>query len=132
MQPLATRGGLSRPALHRHYSSKYELFCDAVLRLGQQLVDCTAFADDATGDPDLIMRRLVSALIDTAMANRESGGLYRWEGRYLRGDDQATLNATDTWLADRQPVPALRRLVVENADAVVRCLRGQARDRGAS
>ncbi len=25
------------------------------------------------------------------MANRESGGLYRWEGRYLRGDDQATL-----------------------------------------
>ena len=45
--------------------------------------------------------------------------------------DQATLNATDTWLADRQPVPALRRLVVENADAVVRCLRGQARDRAA-
>ena len=39
------------------------------------------------------MRRLVSALIDTAMANRESGGLYRWEGRYLRGDDQATLIA---------------------------------------
>ena len=43
--------------------------------------------------------------------------------------DQATLDATDTWLADRQPVPALRRLVTENADAVVRSLRGQARDR---
>ena len=27
------------------------------------------------------------------MANRESGGLYRWEARYLRGDDQATLNS---------------------------------------
>ncbi len=38
-----------------------------------------------------MLDRLVSALIDTAMANRESGGLYRWEGRYLRGDDQATL-----------------------------------------
>jgi AcrR family transcriptional regulator len=37
--------------------------------------------------------RLVAALVDTAMANRESGGLYRWEGRYLRGDDQATLIA---------------------------------------
>jgi aminopeptidase N len=45
--------------------------------------------------------------------------------------DQATLDATDTWLADRRPVPALRRLVVENADAVVRSLRGQARDRTA-
>jgi AcrR family transcriptional regulator len=93
METIATRVGISAAALYRHYSSKYELFCDAVLNLGQQLVDCTAFADDATGDPELIVRRLVSALIDTAMANRESGGLYRWEGRYLRGDDQATLIA---------------------------------------
>jgi len=45
------------------------------------------------GDPQLALRRLVSALIDTAMANRESGGLYRWEGRYLRADDQASLIA---------------------------------------
>jgi AcrR family transcriptional regulator len=93
METIATRVGISAAALYRHYSSKYELFCDAVLNLGQQLVDCTAFADDATGDPALTLRRLVSALIDTAMASRESGGLYRWEGRYLRGDDQATLIA---------------------------------------
>ena len=91
METIATRVGISAAALYRHYSSKYELFCDAVLSLGQQLVDCTAFADDETGDPELTVRRLVSALVDTAMANRESGGLYRWEGRYLRGDDQATL-----------------------------------------
>jgi AcrR family transcriptional regulator len=93
METIATRVGFSAAALYRHYSSKYELFCDAVLNLGQQLVDGTAFADDATGDPELIVRGLVSALIDTAMANRDSGGLYRWEGRYLRGDDQATLIA---------------------------------------
>ncbi len=96
METIATRVGISAAALYRHYSSKYELFCDAVLNLGQQLVDCTAFADDGAGgagDPEIIVRRLISALIDTAMANRESGGLYRWEGRYLRGDDQATLNA---------------------------------------
>jgi AcrR family transcriptional regulator len=91
METIAKRVGISAAALYRHYSSKYELFRDAVLNLGQQLVDCTAIADEVAGDPELTLRRLVSALIDTAMANRESGGLYRWEGRYLRGDDQATL-----------------------------------------
>jgi AcrR family transcriptional regulator len=93
METIAKRVGISAAALYRHYSSKYELFRDAVLNLGHQLVDCTAFADEVDGEPELTLRRLVSALIDTAMVNRESGGLYRWEGRYLRGDDQATLNA---------------------------------------
>jgi AcrR family transcriptional regulator len=94
MEAIASRVGISATALYRHYSSKYELFRDAVLSLGQQLVECTAFADDtATGNPEQTVHRLVAALVDTAMANRESGGLYRWEGRYLRGDDQATLIA---------------------------------------
>jgi AcrR family transcriptional regulator len=91
METIASRVGISAAALYRHYSSKYELFRDAVLSLGQQLVDCTAFADDETGEPELILRRIIAALIDTAMANRDSGGLYRWEGRYLTGDDQASL-----------------------------------------
>ena len=94
MEAIASRVGISAAALYRHYTGKYELFCDAVLSLGQQLVDCTEFAEDAaTEDPQLVLRRLIASLIDTAMANRESGGLYRWEGRYLRGDDQATLIA---------------------------------------
>jgi AcrR family transcriptional regulator len=93
METIAKRVGISAAALYRHYSSKYELFRDAVLNLGQQLVDCTALVDEEVGDPELTLRRLVSALVDTAMANRESGGLYRWEGRYLRGDDQASLIA---------------------------------------
>lgn len=92
MEAIASRVGISAAALYRHYAGKYELFRDAVLSLGQQLVDCTEFADDAAAeDPQLVLHRLIASLIDTAMANRESGGLYRWEGRYLRGDDQATL-----------------------------------------
>ena len=47
MEAIASRVGISAPALYRHYASKYELFRDAVLSLGQQLVDCTAFADEA-------------------------------------------------------------------------------------
>jgi AcrR family transcriptional regulator len=110
METIAKRVGISAAALYRHYSSKYELFRDAVLNLGQQLVDCTAFADEVSGDPELTMRRLVSALIDTAMANRESGGLYRWEGRYLRGDDQATLVAQMRTVHRRiqRPLTAIR------------------------
>jgi AcrR family transcriptional regulator len=110
METIAKRVGISAAALYRHYSSKYELFCDAVLNLGQQLVDATAVADEGGGDPELILRRLVSALIDTAMANREAGGLYRWEGRYLRGDDQATLNTQIRSVHDRiqRPLMAIR------------------------
>jgi AcrR family transcriptional regulator len=94
METIASRVGISAAALYRHYSSKYELFRDAVLNLGQQLVDCTALADGAAADDaQQTLHRLVAALTDTAMANRESGGLYRWEGRYLRGDDQAALIA---------------------------------------
>ena len=94
MEAIASRVGISAAALYRHYTGKYELFRDAVLSLGQQLEDCTRFADDAApGDPQDVLHRLVASLIDTAMANRDSGGLYRWEGRYLRGDDQATLIA---------------------------------------
>jgi AcrR family transcriptional regulator len=100
MEAIASRVGISAAALYRHYTGKYELFRDAVLSLGQQLVDCTEFADEVDGqaapkaasqDPHLVLQRLITALIDTAMANRDSGGLYRWEARYLRGDDQATL-----------------------------------------
>jgi AcrR family transcriptional regulator len=94
MEAIASRVGISAAALYRHYASKYELFRDAVLNLGQQLVDCTAFADDAADeDPQQTLDRIAAALTDTALANRESGGLYRWEARYLRGDDQATLDS---------------------------------------
>lgn len=94
MEAIASRVGISAAALYRHYSSKYELFRDAVLNLGQQLVDCTTFADTEDGaDPPEQLRRLAGALTDTSLANRESGGLYRWEARYLNDDDQAALNA---------------------------------------
>src|SRR5262245_8591590 len=91
MEAIASRVGISATALYRHYPSKYNLFRDAVLALGEQLVECTAFAADAPADADTLSL-LIAALTDTALANRESGGLYRWEARYLRGDDQTTLD----------------------------------------
>ncbi|WP_034088244.1 aminopeptidase N [Streptacidiphilus albus] len=45
--------------------------------------------------------------------------------------DQATLDATDAWLASAEPAPALRRMVVESRAGVERALRAQAADRAA-
>ncbi|WP_435405717.1 TetR family transcriptional regulator [Mycolicibacterium parafortuitum] len=89
MELIASRVGISAPALYRHYAGKYELFRGAVLNLGQQLVEGTA--DIAGDDPQTVLDGLVAALTDIALANRSSGGLYRWEGRYLRGDDHEAL-----------------------------------------
>jgi AcrR family transcriptional regulator len=93
MEAIAAQVGISAPALYRHYASKYDLFRGAVLALGQQLVDCTDFVDaqPEDTDPAATLDRLVDALIDVTLANRESGGLYRWQARYLHGEDQSTL-----------------------------------------
>ncbi len=44
---------------------------------------------------------------------------------------QATLDATDAWLASADPAPALRRLVGESRSGVERALRAQEADRAA-
>jgi aminopeptidase N len=44
---------------------------------------------------------------------------------------QATLDATDAWLAQAEPVPALRRLIVESRAGVERALKAQAVDAAA-
>lgn len=97
MEAIAAKVGISAAALYRHYSGKYDLFREAVLALGQQLVDCTDFVDadpaeTPIADPAETLDRVIDALIDVTLANRESGGLYRWHARYLRGEDEATLN----------------------------------------
>ncbi len=92
MEQIAARVGVSAAALYRHAASKYELFRESVLGLGQQLVDATAFADEASGtDPAELLDRLLTALIDTSISTRNYSGLYRWEGRYLVGDDRTVL-----------------------------------------
>jgi AcrR family transcriptional regulator len=92
MEDIAARVGITPAALYRHSPSKYDLFRDAVLGLGQLLVDVTAFGDDRVGDdPAMTLRALASALVDAAIANRAAGGLYRWEARYLKAPDRAIL-----------------------------------------
>jgi aminopeptidase N len=44
--------------------------------------------------------------------------------------DQATIDRSDAYLREAQPVPPLRRLITENRDNLARALRAQVRDRG--
>lgn len=96
MEAIAAKVGISAPALYRHYPNKYQMFAAAVLALGGQLVDCTGFVDAASqttseADPQVVLDRAVDALIDAGLRNRESGGLYRWQARYLQAEDRGTL-----------------------------------------
>lgn len=84
VEAIATRVGISAPALYRHYASKYDVFRAAVLALSQQLVDVTEIVDD---DPGALLDQLVQALIGISLRNRVSGGLYRWQARYLHSED---------------------------------------------
>jgi AcrR family transcriptional regulator len=107
MEEIASRVGISAAALYRHSSSKYGLFRDAVFGLGQQLVNSTDI-EGPERDPATLLADLVDALVETAIVNRSSGGLYRWEGRYLDEDDQATLNGQIGLVNRRLQEPLIR------------------------
>lgn len=98
MEAIATKVGISAPALYRHYPSKYQMFAVVVGALGRQLADCTGFIDEVSDaeleqDAAAVLDKIVDTLITSAIANREAGGLYRWQGRYLQPEDKATLMA---------------------------------------
>ncbi|MDG3009049.1 TetR/AcrR family transcriptional regulator [Rhodococcus sp. D2-41] len=90
---IAAAVGISGPALYRHFPNKYALFQHAARSLVDALVsatdDSTRTADSATGRLD----ELLTAIISTTLTNRTTGGLYRWEGRYLAAEDRATIRS---------------------------------------
>ncbi|OBG59494.1 TetR family transcriptional regulator [Mycobacterium sp. E735] len=110
MENIAARVGISAAALYRHSQGKYDLFRSAVLALGQLLVDATEFADQlpADADPRETLRALTAALIDTTIVNRTAGGLYRWEGRYLHGEDEEVLTEQVRLVNRRLQRPLIR------------------------
>ncbi|MGE2832790.1 TetR/AcrR family transcriptional regulator [Mycobacterium sp. SMC-4] len=111
MEDIASRVGVTAASLYRHYSGKYDLFRAAVLGLSDQLLAATAFADEDTESaPEDLWEQIVAALIDTTVKTRASGGLYRWEARYLQAPDQAVLNEQIKQVNRRlqRPLSALR------------------------
>lgn len=113
---IAATLGISGPALYRHFPTKYALFVHTVMRLSGTLLAATDLDDNL--DPRDKLDAVMTAVIDTTIDNRRTGGLYRWEGRYLLPDDRITLRQSVTILNGRVRAPLMQlRPELSEADA---------------
>ncbi|NUS92742.1 MAG: TetR/AcrR family transcriptional regulator, partial [Nocardia sp.] len=112
MEDIAGGLGISSAALYRHYPSKYALFQEESLRVGQAMADAVQLEPEAAGaEPEQRLRTVLEALCAVTVSNRASVALVRWEGRYLEPADReirdaqqnAVLAALGTELAACRP-----------------------------
>ncbi|MEV0274274.1 helix-turn-helix domain-containing protein [Hamadaea sp. NPDC050747] len=88
MEEIAAVVGISAAALYRHFPNKYALFAECANIMVDNLV---AAVDELPGDAAL--SDALVALTRVTVAHRASGGLYRWEARYLERPDRRVLRA---------------------------------------
>jgi AcrR family transcriptional regulator len=86
MEEIAAGVGITAAALYRHFPNKYTLFVACTNVLADGLVA----ALDAV-PADAALTEVLGALARGTVAGRASGGLYRWEARYLAPDDRRLL-----------------------------------------
>ena len=86
MEEVASEVGITAAALYRHFPNKYALFAECANRMVDGLLEVLGQGprSDALGE-------LLPVLAEVTIANRSSGGLYRWEARYLEAHDRAAL-----------------------------------------
>ncbi|AQA04716.1 TetR family transcriptional regulator [Mycobacterium sp. MS1601] len=111
MEDIARRVGVTAASLYRHYAGKYDLFRAAVLGMGEHLLELTAYLEDAPEEAAAQNWDLaVASLTDSALKNRASGGMYRWEGRFLEPEHQQVLDGQMALVNKRlqKPMSALR------------------------
>ena len=121
MQDIAAAVGISAPALYRHFPNKYALFVRTAFTLAHRLVEDTdaaaALPLDTPDDARAALDALVEAVIATTVELRATGGIYRWEGRYLEPDDRELLTSEFRTLRRRfEAAHAVHRPAVEEAD----------------
>lgn len=97
---------ISGPALYRHFPTKYALFVHTVMRLSGTLLAATNVGVDGM-DARARLDAVMLAIIDTTIDNRRTGGLYRWEGRYLVPEDRIALRQSVTTLNERVRTPLM-------------------------
>lgn len=103
MEEIAGEVGITAAALYRHFPNKYALFSECA----HQMVDELLTVFDEVPD-DAPFEVLVRALADKTVAHRTTGGVYRWEARYLEADERRALRAK------------FAQVIAEFADAVER------------
>ncbi|MFJ8862169.1 TetR/AcrR family transcriptional regulator [Streptomyces sp. NPDC102451] len=86
MERIAAGVGITAAALYRHFPNKYALFAECADTTAGRLV---AALDEVP--PGAALSDVVSALTRVTVAHRASGGVYRWEARYLDREDRRRL-----------------------------------------
>ncbi|MFB9685021.1 TetR/AcrR family transcriptional regulator [Amycolatopsis plumensis] len=86
MEEIAARVGITAAALYRHFPNKYALFAACANVMADRLV--AALADVP---PAASLAEIFAAVTRVTVAHRETGGVYRWEARYLEREDRRKL-----------------------------------------
>ncbi|WP_432165528.1 TetR/AcrR family transcriptional regulator [Streptomyces sp. bgisy031] len=88
MEEIAAGVGITATALYRHFPNKYALFAECAHAMVDRLVGAL---DEMP--PEAAPADVLTALIRVTLAHRASGGVYRWEARYLDREDRRLLRA---------------------------------------
>ncbi|MFB8026266.1 TetR/AcrR family transcriptional regulator [Streptomyces sp. NPDC056465] len=96
MEEVAARVGITAAALYRHFPNKYALFAACA----DVMVDGLVTALDEV-PPGAALTDVLTALTRITVAHRASGGVYRWEARYLSREDRRRLGAKFARLVER-------------------------------
>ncbi|MFG2848684.1 TetR/AcrR family transcriptional regulator [Kitasatospora sp. NPDC048296] len=111
MEEIAAGVGISAAALYRHFPNKYALFAECANVLVDRLV---AALDEVPPGADLA--EVLGAATRVAVAHRASGGLYRWEARYLDPEDGRLLGAKVARVAGRVTEVVRREFPLPDAE----------------
>jgi len=88
MEDVAAKVGITAAALYRHFPNKYALFVECANLMVDRLLEVLEEqSDEAT------LREVFVALAGVTLDHRASGGLYRWEARYLEVEERHDLRA---------------------------------------
>lgn len=86
MEEVAAGVGITAAALYRHFPNKYALFAECA----DVMVDGLVTALDGV-PPGAALTDVLSVITRITVPHRASGGVYRWEARYLTGGDRRRL-----------------------------------------
>jgi AcrR family transcriptional regulator len=86
MEEIAAGVGITAAALYRHFPNKYALFAECADVMAERLVASVDALE--SGAP---LEDLLAATARVTVAHRASGGVYRWEARYLHQEERRRL-----------------------------------------
>ncbi|MFD1826486.1 MULTISPECIES: TetR/AcrR family transcriptional regulator [Mumia] len=96
MEEIADRVGITAPALYRHFPNKYTLFAECVTFMADGLLEAL---EELSSEASL--EELFTAATRVTIAHRATGGVYRWEARYLNPDDRRVLRRKFAYVVGR-------------------------------